>query len=55
MKTWGGPHNDYADVEPGFNWDITPRISINPYVNIVPGSASWATSSLNFNLSVKYL
>ncbi|MBC7692520.1 MAG: hypothetical protein H7222_12215 [Methylotenera sp.] len=31
-------NNDGTDLEPGFRWDVTPKVSFNPYVNIYTGN-----------------
>ncbi|MBC7693575.1 MAG: hypothetical protein H7222_17550 [Methylotenera sp.] len=47
--------NDPVDVEPGINWDITPKISINPYINIFPEHASLRSSSIGLIVAAKAL
>ena len=43
---FGGAENYYMDIEPGFNWDITNNISINPILNLYPANLSWASTSI---------
>jgi hypothetical protein len=47
----GSLKDDGYDIQPGLNWDITPRLLLNPYVNIYPGSASFKSTSLGFLVS----
>ena len=53
-KSVGQPlHNYYVDIEPGINWDITPNISVNPYLNIYPNSLTMNATSINMILTAK--
>ena len=47
----GSLKDDGYDIQPGLNWDVTPTILFNPYVNIYPTSASLKSSSLGFLIS----
>ena len=35
-----------ADIEPGINWDISPKFALNPMLNIYPANPTLATTSL---------
>lgn len=42
-----GMSNPTADIEPGVNWDVIPgNLSLNPMLNIYPGHATLASTSL---------
>jgi hypothetical protein len=44
--------NDGTDLEPGFSWDITPGLNVNPYLNLFPGGKmSLASTSVGMFLS----
>jgi hypothetical protein len=47
----GALKDDGYDVQPGLNWDITPTVLFNPYVNIYPTSANLKSTSLGFLIS----
>ena len=47
--------NQETDVEPGVNWDITPKLSINPYINIYPGNMSLSATSIGMVIAAKAL
>jgi hypothetical protein len=48
--------NGYTDFEPGVNWDITPNVSLNPFLNMYPGSNfSLDTTNINVVLGIKLL
>lgn len=38
------PTNYPWDAEPGINWDITPQLSLNPYINVYPGNPTLAST-----------
>jgi hypothetical protein len=40
-----GMSNYTADIEPGISWDITPKLTINPMLNIYPGNPTLAATS----------
>lgn len=44
------PVNYPWDMEPGVNFDINPQLSINPFINIFPGSPSLASTYFGFVL-----
>lgn len=45
-----------TDLEPGVSWDITPRINLNPYLDIkTSGDMRLETTSINAALSVRLL
>lgn len=45
-------YSNGTDLEPGIFWDITPRLSINPYLNILPGgNMSFSTTSFGMYMS----
>ncbi len=48
-----GMQNSDADIEPGFNWDITDTISLNPFLNIYPNNPTMAATSLQAVLTAK--
>jgi len=43
---FSGMNNPDMDIEPGVNWDITPYLSFNPFLNIYPGTPTINASSL---------
>jgi hypothetical protein len=47
------PSNAFVDVQPGINWDITPAISVNPYLNFYPNSLTADTTSVNLIISAR--
>jgi hypothetical protein len=39
--------NPGTDIEPGVNWDVIPgQLSFNPMLNIYPGHATLASTSI---------
>jgi hypothetical protein len=55
QKKGGDVTNMFADVEPGINWDVTPNISLNPYLNIYPNSMTATATSINLLITAKAL
>jgi hypothetical protein len=49
-----GQLND-QDIQPGINWDITPNVSFNPFLNIWPSNPTLSSTSLQFILTAKLL
>lgn len=47
--------NDPIDVEPGINWDVTPYLSVNPYLNIYSGKPTLSASYIGCILTGKVL
>jgi hypothetical protein len=43
---FSGMNNPDMDIEPGVNWDITPYLSFNPFLNIYPSAPTMNASSL---------
>ncbi len=43
------------DIQPGINWDITPNVSFNPYLNIYPSNPTLSATSIQAILSAKLL
>jgi hypothetical protein len=43
------------DVEPNISWDVTPKINVNPYLNLYPTKFSADSSSVGILLSAKIL
>jgi hypothetical protein len=49
-------NNDGTDLEPGFRWDVTPKLTVNPYLNIYTGNkVNLASTSLGMTLSWQLL
>ena len=47
--------NQYTDLEPGLNWDITPTFSLTPYLNFYPGNSfSWDSTNINMFIVWKF-
>ncbi|MGK5083807.1 hypothetical protein WDW37_10935 [Bdellovibrionota bacterium FG-1] len=45
-------NNDGTDLEPGFSWDVTPSVNINPYLTVATGGKiSLASTSVGMFLS----
>ena len=38
-------YSEPSDLEPGVSWEISPNLSINPYLNLYPGSKMTLSSS----------
>lgn len=51
QKKGSGVINQYMDIEPGINWDITPKIAVNPYLNLYPQSLTANATSINVLLT----
>jgi hypothetical protein len=48
-------NNGGTDFEPGVNWDVSPNISINPYLNIYTGNQiSMDSTSINMLIVGKF-
>ncbi|MCM2321911.1 MAG: hypothetical protein NDJ90_01470 [Oligoflexia bacterium] len=39
-----------SDLEPGFNWEITPNLAVNPFLNVYPQELSLRSSSVGMTL-----
>jgi len=48
-----GMSNYTVDIEPGINWDITDKISINPMINFYPATPTLAATSLQAVIMAK--
>ncbi len=48
-----GMSNFTVDVEPGFSWDITKNITLNPILNIYPANLTLAATSLQASIIAK--
>jgi hypothetical protein len=46
-------NNPEMDIEPGVNWDVTPFLSLNPFLNIYPGKMTMSATSLQMVLAGK--
>jgi len=47
--------NAPVGVQPGVNWDVNDKVSLNPYINLYPGYLSADSSSLGLIISAKVL
>lgn len=47
--------NASVDVQPGVNWDVNDKLSVNPYINLYPGNLTADSSSLGLIVSAKVL
>ena len=47
---FSGIDNAAVDIEPGISWDVTKNITINPLINIYPGSLTLAATSIQANI-----
>jgi hypothetical protein len=48
--------NDGTDLEPGILWDITPKLTINPYLNLYTGNkVTWDSTSIGMTMSWQLL
>jgi hypothetical protein len=48
----GSLENDGTDLEPGIQWDISPTLTINPYINLYPGNKlNLQTSSIGMTVT----
>ena len=48
--------NDGTDLQPGISWDITPKLNVNPYLNIYTGDqVSTRSTSVGMTLSWLFL
>jgi hypothetical protein len=50
---FSGMNNPEMDIEPGVNWDVTPFLSLNPFLNIYPGKMTMSATSLQMVLAGK--
>jgi hypothetical protein len=50
-----GMDTETVDIQPGFNWDITRSISLNPVLNIYPAHPTLSSTSIEAFLSIKAL
>ncbi len=50
---FSGLQTSAVDIEPGIIWDITKNISLNPMLNIYPGSPTLASTSIQANIIAK--
>lgn len=44
-----------ANLQPNVNWDITPAISLNPYLNFFPGNLSIDSTYVGMNVALTFL
>jgi hypothetical protein len=54
-NTAGGFTNLPMDIQPGIKWEITPKVSVNPYLNIIPQSISLNSMSLGMVMNAVVL
>jgi hypothetical protein len=54
-NTSRGFSNLPLDIQPGIKWEITPRVNINPYINIIPQSLSLESTSLGMVMNAVVL
>ncbi|MFZ9596005.1 MAG: transporter [Bdellovibrionia bacterium] len=50
-----GMEAETMDIQPGFNWDITRSISLNPVLNIYPAHPTLSSTSIEAYLSIRAL
>ena len=50
-----GLSNLPMDIEPGVLWEITSKISVNPYLNFIPQSLSLNSTSIGMVINVAVL
>jgi hypothetical protein len=50
---FSGMNNPEMDIEPGVNWDVTPFLSVNPFLNIYPGKPTLSATSFQAVLAGK--
>ncbi len=48
-------NNGGTDIASGLNWDVSPRVSISPFLNMYPTSLRLSSTSLNVVLTAKLL
>lgn len=47
--------NEGTDLEPGISWNITPRLNVNPYLNLYPSNLTLRSTSMGMTLSFQLL
>ncbi len=51
----GGLKNLPIDFQPGIRWNIAKSITVNPYVNLIPGNLRWETFNMGVVVNARFL